>query len=180
MNEAPRAAELAGSADFAALGREMHGLVSELYPICRSITGDGLRQTLRILQRQAPLTIHEVPSGTAVLDWTVPREWNIRDAWVADAKGERVIDFRRSNLHVVNYSVPVRRRLSLAELRPRLHTLPERPDWIPYRTSYYQEDWGFCLAQRELDRLSDARVRRRHRCDARRRQPELRRAAAAG
>jgi aminopeptidase-like protein len=156
VSEASRVADLGGSADFAALGREMHGLVAELYPICRSITGEGLRQTLRILQRQAPLTIHEVPSGTAVLDWTVPREWNIRDAWVANAHGERVIDFRRSNLHVVNYSVPVRRRLALSELRPRLHTLPDRPDWIPYRTSYYQEDWGFCLAQRELDRLPEA------------------------
>jgi aminopeptidase-like protein len=155
VTEKPRIAELRTNAGFAALGREMHALVSELYPICRSITGDGLRKTLQILQRQAPLTIHEVPSGTAVLDWTVPKEWNIRDAWVANARGERVIDFRRSNLHVVNYSTPVRKRLSLSDLRPRLHTLPDRPDWTPYRTSYYQEDWGFCLAHRELERLDE-------------------------
>jgi aminopeptidase-like protein len=155
VTETPGVAALRSAADFDALGRQMHGLVSELYPICRSITGDGLRQTLGILQREAPLTIHEVPSRTAVLDWTVPREWNIRDAWVANAQGERVIDFRRSNLHVVNYSVPVRRRLSLSELRPHLHSLPDRPDWIPYRTSYYQEDWGFCLAHRDLERLPE-------------------------
>ncbi len=155
MSGTPTVAALRTAADFTALGREMHALVSELYPICRSITGEGLRRTLRVLQRETPLTIQEVPSGTAVLDWTVPREWNIRDAWVANAKGERVIDFKRSNLHVVNYSVPVRRRMSLSELRPRLHSLPDRPDWIPYRTSYYQEDWGFCLAHRDLERLPE-------------------------
>jgi aminopeptidase-like protein len=155
MSPAPRVAELKAGTDFPALGREMHGIAAEVYPICRSITGNGLRETLRSLQRVAPLSIHEVPSGTAVLDWTVPREWNIRDAWVANAKGDRVIDFRRSNLHVVNYSVPVRTRLSLSDLRSRLHTLPDRPDWIPYRTSYYREDWGFCLAQRALDRLPE-------------------------
>jgi aminopeptidase-like protein len=133
----------------------MHALVAELYPICRSITGDGLRATLRRLQRVAPLEIREVPTGTPVLDWTIPREWNVRDAWVADASGRRVIDFRESSLHVVNYSVPVRVRLPLSELRPRLHALPEHPDWIPYRTSYYREDWGFCLSQRALDALPD-------------------------
>lgn len=143
------------TADFAGLGREMHALASELYPICRSITGEGLRQTLRILQSRTGLTIHEVPTGTPVLDWTVPMEWNIRDAWVANGRGERVIDFRKSNLHVVNYSVPVRARMTLAELRGRLHTLADRPEWVPYRTSYYVEDWGFCLAHRDLERLRD-------------------------
>jgi aminopeptidase-like protein len=133
----------------------MHALVAELYPICRSITGEGLRATLRRLQRIAPLEIREVPTGTKVLDWTIPREWNVRDAWVADGSGRRVVDFRASSLHVVNYSVPVRVRLPLSELRPRLHTLPEHPDWIPYRTSYYKEDWGFCLSQRALDALPD-------------------------
>jgi aminopeptidase-like protein len=137
------------------LGAEMHALVRELYPICRSITGDGVRQTLAILGRYAPLSTVEVPSGAPALDWTVPREWNIRDAWIADAAGRRVVDFRASNLHVVSYSTPVRARLSLQELRPRLHTLPDRPDWIPYRTSYYREDWGFCLSQRQLDALTD-------------------------
>ncbi len=143
------------AADFASLGNWMHALVAELYPICRSITGDGLRKTLEILRRETGtgLTLQSVPSGTPVLDWTVPREWNIRDAWIADGRGERVVDFRKSNLHVVGYSVPVRARMSLAELRPRLHSLPDRPDWIPYRTSYYSEDWGFCLAHRDLERL---------------------------
>jgi aminopeptidase-like protein len=141
--------------DLARVGAEMHALVRELYPICRSITGEGVRQTLRALARVAPLQSVEVPSGTPVLDWTVPPEWNVRDAFVADASGRRVIDFRASNLHLVSYSVPVRARLSLAELRPHLHTLPERPDWIPYRTSYYDETWGFCLTQRQLDALPD-------------------------
>jgi len=136
-------------------GAAMHALIAELYPICRSITGDGLRETLRKLQRLVPLELHEVPSGTQVLDWTVPKEWNIRDAWVADAKGERVIDFRRHNLHVLNYSVPVRRHMSLDELRPHLHSLREHPDWIPYRTSYYAEAWGFCLAHRVLEGLPE-------------------------
>ena len=94
-----------------------------------------------------------MPSGTSVFDWTVPREWNVRDAWIADPSGRRVVDLAASSLHVVNYSVPVRRRLTLAELRPRLHTLPDAPDRIPYRTSYYKEDWGFCLADRVLRAL---------------------------
>jgi aminopeptidase-like protein len=141
--------------DFAAAGEQMYRLASELYPICRSITGDGLRQTLRRLRDVVPLEIHELPTGSQVFDWTVPREWNIRDAWVKNAAGEKVIDFQRSNLHVVNYSVSVRRTMRLAELREHLHTLPERPDWIPYRTSYYKETWGFCLQDNELARLAD-------------------------
>jgi aminopeptidase-like protein len=136
-------------------GAGLHGLVSELYPICRSITGDGVRETLRVIGRHVPIQLTEVPSGTPVLDWVVPPEWNVRDAYVADARGERVIDFRRSNLHVVNYSVPVKQRMTLAQLRPHLHTLPAHPDWIPYRTSYYDERWGFCLAQRQLDAMPD-------------------------
>lgn len=136
-------------------GPELYALVNELYPICRSITGDGVRQTLRILSRYIPLTIHEVPTGTPVLDWTVPKEWNIRDAWIADASGKRVVDFRELNLHVLNYSVPVRKKLSLSELRPHLFTLPNQPDLVPYRTSYWSEAWGFCLSQRQLDTLPD-------------------------
>jgi aminopeptidase-like protein len=148
-------ASVRSGADFRALGSRMHALVAELYPICRSITGEGLRRTLEILKRETGLSVQSVPTGETVLDWTVPREWNIRDAWIANGRGERVVDFRKSNLHIVNYSVPVRARMTLAELRPRLHTLPDRPDWIPYRTSYYTEDWGFCLAHRELERLVD-------------------------
>jgi aminopeptidase-like protein len=134
----------------------MFALMRELYPICRSITGDGLRKTLGILQQQLPLTLHEVPTGTKVLDWTIPKEWNIRDAYIADASGKRVVDFRAHNLHVMNYSTPVRARMSLAELRPHLFTLPDQPDLIPYRTSYYNESWGFCLSQRQLDALPDS------------------------
>jgi aminopeptidase-like protein len=134
----------------------MYALVEELYPICRSITGDGVRKTLEILSRRIPLQVREVPSGTGVLDWTVPKEWNIRDAWIADASGARVVDFRASNLHVVNYSVPVRTRLPLEKLRRHLHALADRPDLIPYRTSYYDETWGFCLTQKQLDGLPEA------------------------
>jgi aminopeptidase-like protein len=130
-------------------------LIERLYPICRSITGDGVRETLNIIREHIDLTVSEVPSGTKVLDWTVPPEWNIRDAYVADSKGERVIDFRRSNLHVVNYSIPFAGRMTLDELRPHLHTVPEQPDVVPYRTSYYDETWGFCLAHRVLRSLPD-------------------------
>jgi len=141
--------------DPAAAGEAMYRLIAELFPICRSITGNGLRETLRILQTYIPLEIREVPTGSQVFDWTVPKEWNIRDAYVKNSKGERVIDFKESNLHVVNYSTPVHRRISLFELRRHLFTIPERPDWIPYRTSYYKESWGFCLSQRQLEALTE-------------------------
>ncbi len=133
----------------------MYGLIEELYPICRSITGEGVRDTLRILQRHIPLEIQEVPSGTQVFDWTVPKEWNIHDAYVKDFKGKRIIDFQQSNLHVVSYSHPIHARMRLAELTSHLYSLPDRPDWIPYRTSYYNEDWGFCLSHRQLEQLAD-------------------------
>jgi aminopeptidase-like protein len=137
------------------LDREIAALLAQLYPICRSITGDGVRATLRLLQAIAPLAILETPSGEQVFDWTVPDEWNVQDAYIADATGARVVDFRHHNLHLVSYSVPVHRRMSLAELLPHLHTLPEQPDVIPYRTSYYRPTWGFCLAQRQLDALAE-------------------------
>nr|WP_166641169.1 DUF4910 domain-containing protein [Amycolatopsis sp. SID8362] len=136
-------------------GAELHALVERLYPICRSITGDGVRQTLDIIGEHISLERHEVPTGTAVLDWTIPQEWNIRDAYVASSDGTRVIDFRELNLHVVGYSVPVRQRMPLSELREHLHTLPDQPSWVPYRTSYYAPAWGFCLAQEKLDALPD-------------------------
>ena len=137
------------------IGTKLYECAADLYPLCRSLTGDGVRETLRRLQQLVPLTLHEVTTGTAVFDWTVPKEWNIRDAWVKNARGQRVIDFQRSNLHVVSYSTPVHRRMSLAELRPHLHTLPDSPEWIPYRASFYSETWGFCLSQRQLDSLED-------------------------
>ncbi|MCX4996451.1 DUF4910 domain-containing protein [Streptomyces longwoodensis] len=136
-------------------GEEMYALVERMYPLCRSITGDGVRATLDIVGEYIPLQRHEVPTGTQVLDWTVPQEWNIRDAYVADATGRRVVDFAASSLHVLGYSVPVERTMPLSELRAHLHTLPEQPKWVPYRTSYYRPDWGFCLAQETLDALPD-------------------------
>ncbi|MBJ6110373.1 DUF4910 domain-containing protein [Hymenobacter sp. BT523] len=140
----------------AARGEDLHALVRRLYPICRSITGDGVRQTLAILQEYLPdLQVHEVPTGTPVLDWEVPREWNIRDAWIKNGRGERVVDFRRHNLHVLGYSLPVRGTYALEELKQHLYSLPEQPQLIPYRTAYYAETWGFCLAHEQLEALAE-------------------------
>src|SRR3989339_1320461 len=144
-----------GSIDRKEMGERMHAFIGEMYPLCRSITGAGFRETLAMVGRHIPLEIHEVPTGTPVFDWTVPKEWNIRDAYVKNSAGERVIDFRKSNLHVVSYSTPVRATLSLAELKDHLFTLPEHPDWIPYRTSYYRETWGFCLSHNDLLKMQD-------------------------
>jgi aminopeptidase-like protein len=137
------------------IGKEMHRLIAELFPICRSITGDGVRETLRIVGGHVPLEIHEVPTGTQVFDWTIPKEWNINDAYIKNSRGDRIVDFRRSNLHVMSYSVPVRGRMSLEELKKHIYTLPEHPDWIPYRTSYYRERWGFCLSENQLTEMTD-------------------------
>ncbi|MBN2308489.1 MAG: DUF4910 domain-containing protein [Candidatus Hydrogenedentes bacterium] len=134
----------------------MHEFARSLFPICRSITGPGFRETMARVEERIPVEVHEVPSGTAAFDWVVPREWRIRDAYVKDAGGCRVIDFQECNLHVVGYSVPVQARMTLDELRPHLHTLPDKPDWIPYRTSYYTDAWGFCLTQRALDALIES------------------------
>jgi len=130
-------------------------LIAEAYPICRSITGDGVRRTLRMLQERIPLEIREVPTGTPVFDWTVPKEWNIRDAWVKDPSGRKIVDFQDCNLHVLSYSVPVHEKLPLAELKKHLFSLPDKPDLIPYRTSYYKETWGFCLSHRTLESLPE-------------------------
>jgi len=136
--------------DRQSLGEQMHALIRKLYPICRSLTGDGVRATLAELAQRIELQIHEAPSGEQVFDWTVPKEWNIRDAYVKNARGERVIDFQQSNLHVMGYSIPVCARMSLEELKPRLYSLPDRPDWAPYRASFYRPDWGFSIAHRDL------------------------------
>jgi aminopeptidase-like protein len=136
-------------------GTLMYGLISELYPFCRSITGDGVRQTLNILQKHIPLNLCEVPSGTKAFDWEVPREWNIRDAYIKNSKGEKIIDFNISNLHVLNYSIPVNKKVSLGELKKHVYTLPDRPQWIPYRTSYYQENWGFCMSHNQFKELPE-------------------------
>jgi aminopeptidase-like protein len=137
----------------------MMALIEELFPICRSITGDGVRQTLEIIGRVIPLEVNEVPSGTAVLDWTVPLEWNVRDAYIADNDGTRSVDFTANNLHVLQYSRPIDATMPLEELLPHLHSLPDQPDWIPYRTSYYAENWGFCLTHRQLSGLTDGLYR---------------------
>jgi aminopeptidase-like protein len=137
------------------LGQEMHQFAAELYPICRSITGTGIRQTLARIQERIPLQVSEVPTGTQVFDWSVPKEWNIRDAYVKDPSGKRVVDFQKSNLHVLNYSTPVHAIMPLRDLKPHLFTLPEHPDWVPYRTSYYKEDWGFCLSHNQMLALED-------------------------
>jgi aminopeptidase-like protein len=137
------------------VGEEVFALAVRIFPICRSITGDGVRRTLREIGSHIALEVREVPTGTQVFDWTIPREWNIRDAYIRSGDGAKVVDFAESNLHVMSYSIPVRMHLSLDELKNHIHTLPEQPDLIPYRTSYYAEDWAFCMAHRQLEALPD-------------------------
>ncbi len=138
------------------IGKEIYRLISKLYPICRSITGNGVRETFSIIKDYIPLKVHEVPTGTEVFDWTVPKEWNIKDAYIKNLKGERILDFKKSNLHVVNYSVPVKKMMPLEELKAHLFTLPDYPERIPYRTSYYKETWGFCLSHEQFLTMQDA------------------------
>ena len=137
------------------IGNDIYHLIEALYPICRSITGDGFRQSMDILKKHVPLELHEIASGTQVFDWVVPKEWNIRDAWIKNSRGEKVVDFQQSNLHLLNYSVPIHRKVMIAELREHLFSLPEHEDWIPYRTSYYKENWGFCVTHRQLQIMTD-------------------------
>jgi aminopeptidase-like protein len=137
------------------IGEEIFALAAKIYPICRSITGNGVRDTLGLLAAHIDLEVHEVPTGTAVFDWTIPSEWNIRDAYIKNEQGEKIVDFAHSNLHVMSYSVPVRQRISLGELKTHLHTLPDQPDLIPYRTSYYAKNWAFCMTHRQFESLRD-------------------------
>lgn len=141
--------------DLDALGSDMFRFVEELFPICRSITGEGIRTTLDAIAKRVPLQLHEVPSGTAVLDWEIPREWNIRDAYIKNRAGRRVVDFREHNLHVVGYSSPVSRRMPLSQLKRHLFSLPDQPDLIPYRTSHYSEGWGFSMQHEKLTQLPE-------------------------
>ena len=137
------------------VGEEIFAFAAKIFPICRSITGNGVRQTLREIGSHLALQVHEVPTGTEVFDWTIPREWNITDAYIKNGAGDKIVDFAQSNLHVMSYSIPVRKRVSLAELKEHVHTLPQQPDLIPYRTSYYADDWAFCMAHRQLEGLRE-------------------------
>lgn len=138
------------------IGWDMYRLCEKLFPYRRSITGNGVRQTLTTLQEVYPeLIISEVASGTPVFDWTVPKEWNIRDAWIKNSKGEKILDLRDNNLHVVGYSIPVDKEVSLTELKDIVYTQPDQPDAIPYVTSYYKERYGFCMTQLQKDALAE-------------------------
>ena len=137
-------------------GKSMYDLAVRLFPICRSITGDGFRQSLGIIREQVPeMQVFEVPSGTEVFDWTVPKEWNIRGGWIRRKNGETVIDFSNSNLHVLGYSLPIHLLVNRDELLEHIYTQPEQPDWIPYVTSYYKERWGFCMTEHQKEQLTD-------------------------
>ena len=136
-------------------GEAMHAFCASLYPMLRSITGQGVRDTLAAIGQHIPMTVTEVPSGTKIFDWEVPAEWQIREAWIKGPDGRRIVDIAEHNLHLVNYSAPFRGKMSLAELRSRLFSLPDRPDLIPYRTQYFKRDWGFCLSDRLLQSLPE-------------------------
>ncbi len=143
------------SINYSKCGEHMYALAERLYPICRSITGNGVRETLRLINDEIPLTIVETPTGTAVFDWVVPYEWNIRDAYIKNSNGVKIVDFQKSNLHILNYSIPIKARMRLDALRPHLFSLPEFPDWIPHRTSYFNDNWGFCITHQQLENLPD-------------------------
>jgi aminopeptidase-like protein len=147
--------ELRRGLDEERVGNEMYARLARLFPICRSITGNGLRETLRLIEQEVDVRTRELPTGTRVFDWTIPQEWNIRDAYIKDRHGRRVVDFAVSNLHVVNYSVPVHATLGLSELQEHLFSIPDQPEWIPYKTSYYTRSWGFCLTHRQREALED-------------------------
>lgn len=137
------------------VGNQMYDLMENLYPICRSITGNGVRQTLNQIKNYIDLQIHEVPTDTQVFDWKIPKEWNIQDAYIIDSKGNKLVDFQKSNLHVMSYSTSVRKKISFDELKKHIHTIPSLPNTIPYLTSYYKEDWGFCMSHNDFLKLKD-------------------------
>lgn len=135
---------------------ESDELFQYLFPITRSITGNGFRESIGIIKEKIPdLQIHEIPSGTKVYDWTIPKEWNIRDAYIGDKTGRRIVAFKKCNVHVMSYSIPVNKKMKFSELKNHLHTLPDLPDAIPYRTSYYKENWGFCLSHNQFNELDE-------------------------
>ena len=138
------------------LGNQIHQLATELWPINRSVTGEGVRQSLEIIKRQIPdLNIFDIPSGTQVFDWTIPKEWRVKDAYIVTPSGKKICEFKRNNLHLVGYSTPISKKLSLSELQDHLYSLPNKPNAIPYVTSYYKERWGFCLTHEQRELLED-------------------------
>ena len=141
------------------IGKEMYELLEYLFPLNRSISGNGVRETLRIIQNHIPIKVHEVPSGTEVFDWVVPNEWNVTDAYVIDETGNKIIDFHENNLHLVGYSVPVNKNVTLSELQKHLYSLPDQPEAVPYVTSYYKERWGFCISQKQRDNLKEGKYK---------------------
>jgi aminopeptidase-like protein len=148
------------SQDMENIGQQIYNLAEKLFPINRSITGDGVRETLAAIAGVFPgLVIREVPSGTRVFDWIVPKEWNVKDAWIECPDGRRVAEFKKNNLHLVGYSVPVNKLMTLAELQERLYSLPDQPNAIPYVTSYYEERFGFCMAHGEREKLQEGNYR---------------------
>ena len=130
--------------DLELIGNQMYELMEELFPITRSITGEGVRKSLKILQNLINLKIHEIPTGSKVFDWTVPQEWNIDDAYIMNSKKEKIVDFTKSNIHVLQYSENIKKKITLDELKKHIFTLPDQPNSIPYVTSFYNKNWGFC------------------------------------
>lgn len=141
--------------DNTGIGKEMHSLIQQLFPICRSITGNGVRKTLKMISEHIPLKISEIPSGSKVFDWEIPKEWNIKDAYIKNKNGEKIIDFAKSNLHILHYSIPIKKKIKFEELKKNLYSIPEQPDLIPYLTSFYNENWGFCLSHKQLKNMKD-------------------------
>lgn len=136
-------------------GDAMYSFISALYPVCRSITGNGVRETLQFINRQIPVTVSEIPTGTQIFDWEIPKEWNISDAYIKDPQGKKIVDFKKLNLHVLNYSIPIHKTIELSELKKNLFYIQDKPDWVPYRTSYYVENWGFCISYNQFLGLQD-------------------------
>ena len=138
------------------VGIDIYKLCERLWPLTRSITGNGLRETLSVIKEYIPdLRIYEVPTGTICFDWVIPKEWNIKNAYVIDPNGKKIIDFKKNNLHILNYSIPINKTLTLSELQKHLYSLPNQPDAIPYKTSYYEERWGFCITDTQRKSLID-------------------------
>ena len=146
---------LNNSLDLELIGNQMYDLMEELFPITRSITGKGVRKSLKILQNLINLKIHEIPTGFKVFDWTVPEEWNIDDAYIMNSKKEKIVDFNKSNIHVLQYSENIKKKITLDELKKHIFTLPDQPNSIPYVTSFYNKNWGFCMSHNEFLKLED-------------------------